>query len=143
MDFKGFMHALIRQYFVIYTGSMIATFCFCQAFYPGEALQTSYLAWMLLFSLCGTLLGLIFYSKKELSPRQWMVRKGIHFVLLECVLLTAGRILEMYKGVKQGFWFAVTVLVVYGFVSFISYWSEKRTAEALNEKLRERRKQNS
>lgn len=141
MDFKGFIQALIRQYFVIYTGSMIATFCFCQAFYPNEVLQTSYLAWMLLFSLCGTLPGVIFYSKRELSPRQWMVRKRIHFVLLECVLLTAGRILGMYKGVKQGFWFAIAVLVVYGFVAFISYWSEKRTAEALNEKLRERRKQ--
>lgn len=141
MDFKGFIQALIRQYFVIYTGSMIATFCFCQAFYPNEVLQTSYLVWMLLFSLCGTLPGVIFYSKRELSPRQWMVRKGIHFVLLECVLLTAGRILGMYKGVKQGFWFAIAVLVVYGFVAFISYWSEKRTAEALNEKLRERRKQ--
>lgn len=139
MEFKGFIHALIRQYFVIYTGSMIATFCFCQAFYQGEALPVSYLAWMLLFSLCGTLPGIIFYSKKELSPKQWMVRKGIHFVLLECVLLTAGKVLGMYRGIKQGFWFAITVLAVYAFVSVFGYWSEKKTAEALNEKLKERR----
>lgn len=143
MDFKEFMHFLLRQYFVIYTGSMMATFCFCLAFYPGEVLPVSYLAWMLLFSLCGTLPGLVFYSKKELSKEQWIIRKGIHFVLLETVLLTAGRILGMYQGMKQGVWFAITIFAVYVFVVAISYWSEKRTAEALNEKLKERRERSN
>lgn len=139
MDLRGFIQLLVKQYFVIYTGSMIATFCFCMVFYPEEALPVSYLAWMLLFSLCGTLPGLVFYSKKELTPKQWMVRKGVHFVLLEMVLLAAGESLGMYQGMKQGFWFVITVLIVYMFVMAVGFWSEKKTAEELNEKLRERR----
>lgn len=143
MDFKEFMRAIIKQYFVIYTGTMIATFCFCLVFYPEESLPVSYLAWMMLFALCGTLPSLIFYSKKELSKEQWGIRKGIHFVLLEGVLLTAGKVLGMYRGVKQGFWFAIAVFVVYVFVCVFGYWSEKKTAEALNEKLRERRERSN
>ena len=55
------------------------------------------------------------------------------------VLLAAGKSLGMYKGMKQGFWFVITVLIVYMFVMAVGFWSEKKTAEELNEKLRERR----
>ncbi|MBQ6888423.1 MAG: DUF3021 family protein [Lachnospiraceae bacterium] len=139
MDLKDFVKFLIRQYFVIYTGSMIATFCFCMAFYPEDSLPVSYPAWMLLFSLCGTLPGAVFYSKNELTKKQWYIRRVIHVVLLEAVLLVAGNILGMYEGLSGGFWFAITVLAVYVFVNFITFWMDQKTAEELNKKLKERR----
>lgn len=139
MNIKALIYLLINQYFIIYTGSMVATYCFCIIFYPGNELPVSYLAEMLLFTLCGTLPGFVFYSPRELTETQWRVRMWIHIGLLEGVLLTAGKILGLYEGIKEGFWFAVAILGVYILVRSITYLLDQRTAKELNEKLKERR----
>lgn len=141
MDKKSYFLALVRQYFVIYTCSMVATFVFCKIFHSDVCLPVDFLAWMLVFSLCATLPGWLFYSKKELSKKQWMWRKVLHFLLLEVVLLTLGRVGQMYRGIGQAVGFAVTVFCVYAFVMVLEFQSEKKTAVHMNEKLRERRKQ--
>ncbi len=142
MSLKDFIiQCLVRQYFVIYTGSMIATFCFCKAFYPTDELPLSYLAWMFLFSLVGTLPSLVFYSRKELSKKQWGIRIVLHFILLEAVLMVTGRLLDLYEGVQEGIWFVVTIFLVYVFVWAIMDFMDRRTAEEMNEKLKERRRQ--
>lgn len=64
----------------------------------------------------------------------------LHFLLLEVVLLTAGRLYGMYEGIYNGIWFAFSVFAVYILVRVVSYLLDQRTAELLNKKLKERRR---
>lgn len=64
----------------------------------------------------------------------------LHFLLLEVVLLTAGRLYGMYEGICNGIWFAFSVFAVYILVRVVSYLLDQRTAELLNKKLKERRR---
>ncbi len=137
---KAFLRQFLQMYFIIYTGSMMGTFCFCIVFRPQEKLDLSYLAWMLLFSLLGDLPGLVFYSSKELSKKQWKVRQLIHLTLLETVLLIAGNVMGLYEGLWEGFCFGIIVFVVYLMVWFFSYLFDKQTADCLNQKIQERRR---
>ena len=43
---KDFIRLLVQMYFVIYTGSMLATLCFCSVFNQQVALDISFLAWI-------------------------------------------------------------------------------------------------
>lgn len=137
---KAFIRQLLQMYFVIYTGSMMGTLCFCIVFRPQVELDIFYLAWTFLFSLLADLPGLVFYSSKELSKKQWRVRQLIHLVLLETVLLIAGYVTKMYEGLLEGFCFGIVVFIVYLMVWFFSYLFDKQTANLLNQKIQERRR---
>lgn len=140
MDLKTILKKMLYLYFVIYTGSMFATFFFCMAFYPDATFKISYFAWMMLLALLGDLPMLVFYSKKEPSRRSSMIRNMIHFLLLEVVLMTAAYKMELYDGIYEGIWFVVTIFLVYLLVWRIEYLMDMKTAEKLNRSLLERRK---
>lgn len=140
MDIKSFLKQLVQQYFVIYTGSMFGTFFFCKALVPEAKFGLDYFLWMMIFSLMAEIPMVAFYTKKELTRRQWEIRTIIHFFLLELILMTAGGMAEMYHGIYQAFWFAVTILGVYVLVRFVTYLLDVNTADQLNQKLQERRK---
>lgn len=139
MNFREFIKQLVRMYFVIYTGSMVGTVCFCSIFIPDVRLDVSFVAWMFLFALFADLPGLVFYSKRELSAEKWRKRMGLHLLLLEAVLLAAGRMYEMWCGLLQGICFGGIILGVYALVMFVNYQLDNRVAEQLNEKLQGKR----
>ncbi len=136
---KEFIRTLVRNFFVIYTGSMFATFCFCTVFYPDTKLEISYILWMFVFSLCADLPSLVFYSKKELSKVQFRIRQVFHLLLLEAVLLTAAGIYGMYHGLFEGFCFGLLVVCVYVGIVLVLYWLDWGVANVMNKKLRGRR----
>lgn len=68
------------------------------------------------------------------------MRTAAHTVLLEIVLLTAGRIIGMYQGIAGFLLFAVTILVVDLLVRLFTYLGDRTTAVAINQQLEERRK---
>lgn len=141
MNFSGLVKQLVRMYFVIYTCSMVGTVCFCSIFIPEVALDVSFIVWMFVFALFADLPGMVFYSKRELSKKQWRKRAVLHFFLLEAVLMTAGRLYEMWIGIFQGICFGGVVLIVYVLVIFVNYQLDHKMAEEMNKKLKERRKE--
>jgi len=140
MNFREFIKQLVRMYFVIYTGSMVGTVCFCSIFVPDAHLNVSFITWMFLFALFADLPGLVFYSRQELSAEKWRKRMGLHLLLLEAVLLTAGRMYKMWSGIFQGICFGGIVFGVYVLVMFVNYQLDNKVAEQLNERIQERRK---
>lgn len=102
MELRELVKRLIISYPIIYGCSIMATFVFCLVFDPDSVFGMDYLGKMFLFALAGDLPSLVFYSKRELSHKEQVVRKLIHLFLLEGVLLTIGRIMGLHDNITEG-----------------------------------------
>lgn len=131
---------LISQFFIIYAGSMFATILFLSLSNPPiKSLPSEYLWQVALFSLAADLLSLVYYSKNELTRKQFWIRTAIHTVLLEVILMILGYRIGMYGDFFGGCLMIFIILTVDAFVRFVSYLSDRHTADAINEKLKTRR----
>lgn len=139
MKIKISLRTFIYHYFVIFTGSMFATFVVCYFTDPETQFSINYIWQMALFSLAADLPSLVFYSKKELAPKRWRIRILIHTLLLEIVLMTAGYLIGIYKDFLGGIIIMLAILVVDLFVWFVSFLIDARTAEEINVQLKKRR----
>ena len=128
---------MLYDFFYIYAGSIFGTCVFCSIFYPDATFRLSYFGWMALFSLAGDVPMLVFYSKKVLTERQFLVRMAIHFILLEAVLMTFAGILRLYESPLQAAAFFGIVLLVYLMVKFLSFQNGSREAVIINRRIQE------
>ncbi len=140
MELRELLKRIFNSYFVIYGCSMMGTLLFCLIFNPESVFGVRYFEQMLLFSALGELPALIFYSKKELTEKQWRVREIIHFILLETVLLIMAKYMELYRTFFQGIVFAGIILLVYILVRAVCFAGDFQTAKHINDKLKEIRK---
>ena len=137
MELQQLIKKLIISYPLIYGGAMIATLIYCLVFEPDASFGLDYFGWMLLFALAGDLPSVLFYSRKELTRRQWNVRTLVHFLILELVLLIFAQKLELYHTFQQGLFFAALVLAVYLIVMFGCFAGNSAEAKKINERLKE------
>ncbi|TCL59047.1 DUF3021 family protein [Kineothrix alysoides] len=141
MDLGILMKKMISLYAVIYGGSMFGTLVFCTIFYPDETFGLGYFTWMLVYALLGDLTMLVFYSRKELTEKQLLVRQTVQILLLEIVLLTAAYQAGMFQGVMEGAVLLLVILGVYMMVRFIGFRKDLQLAKQLNARLQERKKE--
>lgn len=144
MNRKELLRMLMNHFFICYTCTMFATYLFCSLNTPvTTTISINYLWKTALFSICADIPTVVYYSKKELSRKQWWIRTAIHTVLLEVVLLTAGYYSGMYAGWGGFVLFFFVILAVDMVVRFVSYLNDRNTADEINAQLRkERRGQN-
>ena len=138
-QFEGF----VRRFLLTYGFTMLATLFFCVVFQLGETLEVAFLGQAILFSICANLVSLVYFSRHELSEKEWLFRTEIHTILLEIVLLTFGHWCNMWNGLVQGIVFFVVVLLVDAGVSLLEYGQNVAMARDVNLRLKERREQNS
>ena len=141
MEIRKILKMMMRNYLLIYAGSMISTWVFCIIFEPDACFDLNYFAWMMIFAACGDLPVLVFYSRKKLTEKQWKIRFAIHLILLEIVLLTFAYFAKMYQTFRQGFLFAILIFAVYLIIRLFEYRSDKKDAEKMNMKIQENRKE--
>ncbi|SFQ08258.1 hypothetical protein SAMN05216343_1239 [Oscillibacter sp. PC13] len=141
MKKQDLIHHLLIQYFVCYAGTMFAVFLLCSATRPDILLPLRFLRQIALFALAADLPCVLYYSRRELSPREWWIRTAIHAELLETVLLIGGYWMGMYCGFRGGVAFAGVIMVVALFVRFIAFLCDLYTAGAINERLRQKRRE--
>lgn len=141
MNRKELLHMLINHFFICYTCTMLMTVVFCHLNTPvTTAVPVSYLWKAALFSICADLPVLVYYSRKELSRKQWWIRTVIHTILVETVLLTAGHFLGMYGGVGGFILFFFVILAVDMIIRFVSYLNDMNTADEINARLQQERR---
>lgn len=106
-------------------------------FFPEE--QLSYGAFFSppLFGAISVFLGLVTYSKKELSVKQVLLRRGIHLLLIEGMVFglnyAAGVVFQpMVSAVL-----AIGIALVFVTVYVIIWLNDRRSAELFNQKLKE------
>lgn len=137
MELRELIKRLIVSYPIIYGCSIMAAYVFCLFFDPDTVFGLEYLEGFFLFALAGDLPSLVFYSRRELSNREWRIRVILHLLLLEGVLLSFGRVMGLYKTMSEGIFFFFIVLLVYVVVRLLAFSGDISSAKEINEALAE------
>lgn len=138
MNLKELIRTMIYQYPMILTGTIFAAIG-CLISKPDFMFNVWYLVQLVLFSLAANLPLVAYYSKKELTPKQFRIRMVIHFILLETVLLGVGYWIGLYDGILGGVIFFFIVMAVEVFVLFLTFLGNRKMASDINEMLKLRR----
>lgn len=135
MSLKAFLKRSLMEYFIITTCVTAATAILGLSLDPTAKFGYEGYFSPLLFGLMSLVPSIATYSRKELSLRQTLIRKLIHFALLEAMLIAFGH----WAGILHGFdtvYFALTVLIVYLTVDLISWHLDSKEASKINKTLR-------
>ena len=131
---------LAKRFVVIYGLTMLATFFICLGFNPvAEVGVVDYFGRCVLFALAADVSSLVYFSRHELSGREWWLRTALHCAVLEAVLMPLGHRWGMWGGWLGGVIFFFVVLLVKALVYLVGYGQDCAEASDLNRRLRERR----
>ncbi len=131
MNESNLFSKMLRNYFIIFSVIILLT----AVLNPTHAFTFRIIILAALFALAGDLTNLVYYSKKELSHKSRYIRKVIHFLLLEVVIVTLGNIMGQVSGVKQSAILALEVLVICMLVLLITWLIDRKTAKDINKQL--------
>jgi len=139
---KAILEKMVRHFFIIYTGAVFGTFIYCFIFGRDAVFGIDYFIQVFFMSVFGDLPLLIFYSKKELTKAQMKRRHVLHFCVIEAVLLFVGKWFGLYGDTftETGVFFAI-VAFVYLLVFIFGYMMNAATAEEINKRIKERKRQ--
>lgn len=121
MDGKEVFVGWLRRFGMIHGFVMMLTWLGCALFAPNMPLDVSFLGRMLLFSFCGSLPGMVYISRHDLTEKEWWLRTLLHYVLLNVVLLPLTQVLGLWPGTAGLVVFAVIILAVDALVHGLSF----------------------
>lgn len=136
MSLKAFLKRRLMEYFIITTCVTAAIAILGMSLDP--AAKFGYEAYFspLLFGLVSLVPSVATYSRKELTLRQALIRKLLHFALLEALLVALGHWAGLLHGAGDTVSFAVAVFIVYLAVNLISWYLDSREASEINKTLK-------
>jgi amino acid transporter len=128
---------MVLTFFLTVVGIIFSTTVFLTIFYPEIHLYLGLLWQIIMMSFVCTLGNLIFYSKYEISKRQMMIRKTLHFLYINAIVIGGA---FLWSWVTPGiltefFTLLIMIELVYAVVMMINIWKEKKDAEAMNKRL--------
>ncbi len=136
MSLKEFLKKRLMEYFITVTCVTLAMAILGLSLEP--AARFGYDAYFspLIFGLVSLIPALVTYSRRELSLRQTIIRKALHFLLLEILLVAFGRWAGLLNNIDSTASFALTVLIVYLAVNLFSWQLDKKEATQINQTLK-------
>ena len=139
---KELIQKLVQTFCFVITGSLFATTLFITFLSPKISFGVEVLWQIIILSFFSSNLSIIFYSSKELSKKQLLRRKILHFFLLNIVLLGCAYYFHwfMISEIGKSIIFVILSFIVYVFVSISCFSSEKKQAATLNEKIKQYQK---
>lgn len=140
MRIEELFKIMFRSFFVITTGITASMFVFCLIFYPDVKFTLDDIGRILLMALACDLPYFIYYSRRELKKKQMLVRTAIHLLLLIAVLLYLAHIwdwVSMSRPIEVTV-FILLVMCVYIIVFVVTSYQDKKLANKLNDRLKER-----
>lgn len=124
----------------INTGVVFATAIYISLFEKGASLDVSLLWQMLVVTFLTSLSDLLYYSKKELSKEQVIIRTCIQFILVSTIVIVSAYLFEWVDATKPLYYIVsliLLIIIVYILVKIMSYKKDMKMAERLNERLAE------
>ncbi|GKX67163.1 DUF3021 domain-containing protein [Inconstantimicrobium mannanitabidum] len=138
------MKKTFKEFVVLFctinTGVMFATAIYISLFEKEASLHVSILWQMLLVTFLTSLSDLLYYSKKELSKKQAIIRTCIQFILVSTIVIVCAYLFDWIDPTKPLYYIVsliVLIIIVYILVKIISYKKDMKMAEKLNEKIAE------
>jgi len=131
---------MVHSYFVITTGIIASMYVFCLIFNRNAVYSLDDIGRILLMALASDLPFIIFYSRKELGKKQMLIRQIIHIPFLLAVLFYFAQLWDWVRmnSPTEVIVFIALVLVVYAAVLAIATFQDKKLADKLNDRLKQR-----
>ena len=138
MDRKRFIANWLERFGLIHGFSMMMVYLITSIYHNEMTFTVSFLGQMILFSLAATLPGMIYYTNRDMSEREWWIRTIIHYVLLNVVLLPIAQVIGLWKGIAGCFMFMGVILVIDILVHALSFGRDWVVARDINTLLKQR-----
>ena len=134
---------MLAMFFRITTGIIIVTALYIVMFWGKNSQIQVTILWQILmvsvFCSVGSLL-LPCDSEKEVSKRGMLVRMILYFLYVNIVVMVSGFRFEWFdtSNGKMVFVMELCIIAVFAVVTAVSHFTDYKTAEQMNRKLRER-----
>ncbi len=135
-NFKIFLKRCLLEYFIITTCITAATGILGLTLDPTAKFGYESYFSPLLFGLISLIPSFLTYTQKELSFRQAILRKVLHVIILEVVLIVVGFQVEILQTPADALFFALAVCIVFIAVNLISWKLDQKNADEINKKLK-------
>lgn len=109
-------------------------------FFPDEKLTYHAFFAPPIMGLCSVLFGFVTWSKKELTIKETLLRRGIHLLLIECLVFGLNYVEGIIFPFKVAISLTLGIAVVFVAVYVVLWVNDSRSAKRFNKKLREYQK---
>lgn len=134
---KELVNDMIYTYFMLVTMILGVMMVLGTRFMPDERFGYEAFGMPLLYAAWGTLPNIVMYAKKELTLKQFLVRKTIQLVLVEIIVITVAipsQIIESGR-LEVVVSLAIGILLVYIFTHLIEWFQNYTMAKKMTEEL--------
>ena len=132
---------VIKRYIMVCGIIMIVSFFMSLLFGQGTIMNiVIYLGQCMLFALIAVISVFVYYSKNELTQKQWWVRTFLHLLVLEAVLLPIAHYWHFWYSPTDAMIYAVFILLGKTIWHLVDFGVSMKTAADINRLIRSRRK---
>ena len=137
MDFKTFfIKNILLSFFVSFTLISLAMMGIGFIYEPTKQFGYDIFLSPLLFSFIATLPSLLNYSRKELSIKAVIIRKVVHLLLLEVLILGVLFISQIITSPELLLSLGLSIVIIDVSVQLVLYINDKRTAVTINKSMK-------
>lgn len=137
MNEKTKLSELVMAFCICTTGITILEGVLGMLIYPDELVPYNAFLTPPMFGLISVLLGIVTWSKKELTVKQILIKRLLHLILIEVMVFglnyISGIIFPLHVSVILAFGIALVFVGVY----FILWFIDRRSADMFNIKLKQ------
>jgi len=137
MHGKELIRDIINTYFMLVTMIVGAMMVLGTYFMPDVRFGYEAFGTPLRYAAFGTLPNLVMYSKRELTMKQFLIRKIIQLILVEVIVIAVALPIEMFEGGKTEIVLALafSVFVIYLLTHLIDWFQNCAAAKQMTEEL--------
>ena len=141
MTVKQIIKDMIVQFFIILGCITISMLIFYHNI-GKETIEITDLYANLIFSVLGTFPSLILVVHTNVSEKIMNIRRCIHFVVLEILLIGIAAALKIVNSPASALLLFVEIAAIYAIVKLLDWQNDKRTSDEINRGLKRRRAKN-
>lgn len=136
-----YLKHLVRDFFAICGCILIGTSIFLTVFQV-KMINSSLFWQVIIVAFIAALLDFILEGKSQVSKKSYLIRKIVHFILINILLFSSAYMFRWFFLRKMGIMvvFEIIIILVYVLVGFSVYFIDNIHAKKLNEKLIEYKK---
>lgn len=139
MNLSQLIKRIGSDFILITTGILFCHIIFCLVLVSDARFTVNDLIKIPAAAAITAALGIIFYSRKELSKKQWLFRSIIHLTLLETTVLLLAKPFGWFDTgslIEYALLF-VLVFIIYALVLFLGWRNDAAAAERINQALKD------
>ena len=137
MQGKELIRDMISTYFMLVTMILIIMALLGTQFMPETRFGYEAFVTPLIYAAYATLPNMVMYAKKELTVKQFLLRKILQFILVEIIVISVALPKEFFttEKIKIVAALAISILIMYILTHFIDWFQNYTTAKKMTEEL--------